>query len=72
MHYEDKLRHISRPLDGSAVDEDPTPAQNRLQRAVIAAERAAVIQLRDQGQIADDVLRTIERELDLEEQRVRH
>jgi hypothetical protein len=71
-HYEDKLRHISRPLDGSALDEDPTPAQNRLQRTVIAAERAAVIELRDQGQIADDVLRTIERELDLEEQRLRH
>jgi len=31
-----------------------------------------VIQLRDQGRIADDVLRTIERELDLEEQRVSH
>jgi monovalent cation/hydrogen antiporter len=72
MHYEDKLRHVTRPLDGSAVDEDPTPAQQRLQRAVIAAERAAVIQLRDHGQIADDILRTIERELDLEEQRLRH
>jgi len=71
-HYEDRLRQVTRPIDGSALDEDPTPAQDRLRRAVIAAERAAVIQLRDQGRIADDVLRTIERELDLEEQRVRH
>jgi monovalent cation/hydrogen antiporter len=72
MHYEDKLRRVTRPLDGSALEDDPTPAQQRLHRAVIAAERTAVIQLRDQGRIADDVLRTIERELDLEEQRLRH
>ncbi|HJZ46571.1 MAG TPA: Na+/H+ antiporter [Roseiflexaceae bacterium] len=72
MHYEEKLRHISGPLDGSGPEEDPTPAQNQLRRAIIAAERAAVIQLRDQGRIADDVLRTIERELDLEEQRLSH
>jgi CPA1 family monovalent cation:H+ antiporter len=72
MHYEEKLQRISRPIDGDALDEDPTPAQQRLQRAVIAAERAAVIELRDQGRIADDVLRTIERELDLEEQRLCH
>jgi Na+/H+ antiporter len=71
-HYEDKLRRVTRQNDGSALEDDPTPAQQRFHRAVIAAERAAVIQLRDQGRIADDVLRTIERELDLEEQRVGH
>jgi monovalent cation/hydrogen antiporter len=38
---------------------------------VLNAERAAVIHLRDQGRIDDDVLRTIERELDLEDQRLR-
>jgi monovalent cation/hydrogen antiporter len=71
-HYEDKLRWVTQQLDGSALDDDPTPAQQRLQRALIATERAAVIQLRDKGTIADDVLRAIERELDLEEQRMRH
>jgi Na+/H+ antiporter len=35
----------------------------------ILAERRAMIRLRDQGRISDDVLRTIERELDLEESR---
>jgi Na+/H+ antiporter len=35
----------------------------------IQAERRAMIRLRDQGRISDDVLRTIERELDLEESR---
>jgi monovalent cation/hydrogen antiporter len=44
----------------------------RLQTEVLYAERAAVIRLRDQGHIADEVLRTLERELDLEDQRLRH
>jgi CPA1 family monovalent cation:H+ antiporter len=72
MHYEEKLHQVTRQIDGSALDEDTTPAQIRLRREVIAAERAAVIQLRDHGRIADNVLRMIERELDLEEQRVSH
>jgi CPA1 family monovalent cation:H+ antiporter len=35
----------------------------------VQAERRAIIRLRDQGRISDDVLRTMERELDLEESR---
>jgi CPA1 family monovalent cation:H+ antiporter len=38
-----------------------------VRRAVLEAEREAVIALRDQGTISDDVMRKIERELDLEE-----
>jgi CPA1 family monovalent cation:H+ antiporter len=38
--------------------------------AVIAAQREAVIRLRDVGDIGDEVLRRIERELDLEELRL--
>ena len=38
--------------------------------AVLHAEREALIRLRDEGQIDDDVLRTLQRELDLEESRV--
>jgi monovalent cation/hydrogen antiporter len=41
-----------------------------IQRGVIAAERTAVIELRDNGQINDQTLRLIERELDLEELRM--
>jgi CPA1 family monovalent cation:H+ antiporter len=40
----------------------------QLQREVLQAERSAVIGLRNQGEINDEVLRRIERELDLEEQ----
>ncbi|MEO6815178.1 MAG: Na+/H+ antiporter [Edaphobacter sp.] len=35
----------------------------------VQAERRAIIRLRDEGRISDDVLRTMERELDLEERR---
>jgi CPA1 family monovalent cation:H+ antiporter len=38
--------------------------------AVLKVEREALIRLRDEGQIDDEVLRTLQRELDLEESRV--
>ena len=41
-----------------------------IQRGIIAAQRAAVIELRDRRDINDQTLRTIERELDLEELRM--
>jgi hypothetical protein len=37
---------------------------------VIEAERDAIIDLRDRDEISDDVLRRIERDLDLEELRM--
>jgi monovalent cation/hydrogen antiporter len=41
----------------------------RLAKGAIERERMTVIELRDKGAISDDVLRTMERELDLEESR---
>jgi Na+/H+ antiporter len=41
-----------------------------IRHAVIEAERSAIIDLRDNGEINDDVLREIERDLDLEELRM--
>jgi len=38
-----------------------------INRQVLKAEREAVLTLRDKGLIGDDILRTIQRELDLEE-----
>jgi Na+/H+ antiporter len=40
-----------------------------LAEGAVRAERRAMIRLRDEGRISDDVLRVIERELDLEESR---
>jgi CPA1 family monovalent cation:H+ antiporter len=42
----------------------------RIRRAVIDAERAAVLDLRERGEINDEVWRRVERDLDLEELRM--
>lgn len=39
----------------------------RLRREMLAAEREAFAQLRDEGQLDDEVMRRVHRELDLEE-----
>ena len=40
-----------------------------LAEGAVQAERRVIIRLRDEGRISDDVLRAMERELDLEESR---
>jgi monovalent cation/hydrogen antiporter len=70
--YEEKARHEALHLDGNLPPhEEEMASHRRLRREVLQAERAAVVRLRDQGKIDDEVLREMERELDLEEQRFR-
>jgi CPA1 family monovalent cation:H+ antiporter len=45
-------------------------AYQRLRREVLAAERGEIIRLRNQGYINDEVMRRIERDLDLEHERL--
>jgi NhaP-type Na+/H+ or K+/H+ antiporter len=52
--------------DGTAI-EPPTISFRRLRRSMIDAERQVFIDLRDRGQIDDEVLLRVQRELDLEE-----
>ena len=42
----------------------------RLRRELIEAERRAVVELRNTGEISDEVMRRVERDLDLEESRL--
>jgi CPA1 family monovalent cation:H+ antiporter len=49
---------------------DGWTAARRLRREVVSAQRSALIALRNQGRIDDEVLRRLERELDLEEQQL--
>jgi CPA1 family monovalent cation:H+ antiporter len=42
---------------------------DEIRRSVINAERLAVLELRDRGEITDDTMRSIERDLDLDELR---
>ena len=50
--------------------EDRSLSYQRAVQSVIAAQHRAVVDLRNRGEIADDVMRQIERELDLEEERL--
>jgi Na+/H+ antiporter len=75
----DRLESGLRDRTQHLATEDPEETAERrqerveheeIQRAVIAAQRTAVIELRDRGEINDETLRVIERELDLEELRM--
>jgi hypothetical protein len=48
----------------------PVTTHREIQRTVMDAEREALLRLRADGAIDDDVLRALERELDLEERRI--
>jgi Na+/H+ antiporter len=72
---ESSLRDRTRHLATGDPDETAERRQERLeheeiQRGIIAAQRVAVIELRDRRQINDQTLRAIERDLDLEEIRM--
>jgi hypothetical protein len=64
--YRHRARHLpgGEAADGN-LDQELLEHQ-AIRRSVIAAERNAVIELRDRGVINDVVLRSLERELDLE------
>jgi CPA1 family monovalent cation:H+ antiporter len=47
--------------------ETPSEAHRRLRREMLGAERQVYLTERDAGRIDDEVLRTVQRELDLEE-----
>jgi monovalent cation/hydrogen antiporter len=50
--------------------EDRSEAYQRIVREVLEAQRDAVVSLRNEGRISNDVMHRIERELDLEDQRL--
>jgi len=69
--YRHRAEHLE-PLDqapGSAAEQELVE-HRQIRRSVIDAQREAVLLMRDRGAIDDDVLRSIERELDLEELRM--
>jgi CPA1 family monovalent cation:H+ antiporter len=50
--------------------EDRSQAYQRLVRELLEAQRQAIVRLRNQGEISNDVMHRIERELDLEDTRL--
>jgi monovalent cation/hydrogen antiporter len=72
-HLEQKLDRLSRPADGGDDGDGERragawAAARHLRREVISAERSALMTLRNQGKLDDEVVRRLERDLDLEEQ----
>jgi CPA1 family monovalent cation:H+ antiporter len=56
--------------DGDGEIEQGSMAYQRLRRQVLEAERAEIIRQRNRGLITDDIMRRIERDLDLEDARL--
>jgi Na+/H+ antiporter len=77
--YAHRASHVDdqgRLIDRRGPSPDPSAAEQELiehraiRHAVIEAERDAIVDQRNRGDISDDVLRRIERDLDLEELRM--
>ena len=68
--YEHRSEHVAGHADESDEAIRELVEHREMRRSVIDAEREAVIGLRDAGTIGDDVLRRVERELDLEDLRM--
>ncbi len=72
--YEFRRRRFAARMDdgdGEGADIDGRSADyQRLLREILGAQRQSLVQLRREGKIGDDVLRRVERDLDLEETRL--
>jgi Na+/H+ antiporter len=69
--YNHRTEHLGETDDGNNAELDQELVEHKLIRQdVIQAERDAVVSLRDQGIINDQILRRVENDLDLEELRM--
>jgi CPA1 family monovalent cation:H+ antiporter len=74
-YYEFRHRRLTQragELDGDEEDnlDERSRGYQRLVREVLDAQRRRVVELRNEGAISDDVMHVLERELDLEDQRL--
>jgi CPA1 family monovalent cation:H+ antiporter len=69
--YAHRAQHIDPHREDADGTHDRELEEHReIRLAVISAEREAILDLRDRGVIGDEALRTVERDLDLEELRM--
>lgn len=70
--YRHRSEHVDRQRDGATPDEEDRELieHREIRRTVLDAEREALIRLRAEGTVHAEVLRNLERELDLEERRM--
>jgi Na+/H+ antiporter len=68
--HQHATEHLEHDHESGEVPKDQEAVEHAIiQRAVIDAQRVAVIDLRDRGLISDEAVRVVERSLDLEELR---
>jgi Na+/H+ antiporter len=73
VNYDDRVRYLVGRLMGEDTADGP-PAYDtlsQLHRELLAVERQALVLLRDQNVIGDEVMRKVELDLDLEEYRLK-
>jgi CPA1 family monovalent cation:H+ antiporter len=66
-----RRRRFAARMDGDSSIDERSERWQRFMHEVIAAEREALVAMRNAGEITDEVRRTVERDLDLEEARLR-
>jgi CPA1 family monovalent cation:H+ antiporter len=65
--FSHEIGHVPNAIEGPRDESEEELLEHlEIRNAVLAAEREAIIALRDSGVIGDEVLRRIERDLDLE------
>jgi CPA1 family monovalent cation:H+ antiporter len=72
-HYEDRIRRYEAGLQAGGITKEyaeSSAAWRNWRRELLAAERKAIVSMRNRGEISPDVMRGIQRELDLEESRI--
>jgi CPA1 family monovalent cation:H+ antiporter len=72
QHYQQRLASLNHDLELTEADVGPNLYKRYvdLSQEMLRVERGAAVQLRTEGRIDDELLRRIERELDLEETRL--
>jgi CPA1 family monovalent cation:H+ antiporter len=68
--YRWRRERFTSRADGDGVHEDQSLAYQRAVREVLEAQRQALVTLRNRGDISNEVMHLIERELDLEDSRL--
>jgi CPA1 family monovalent cation:H+ antiporter len=70
--YEDQMMHFRAHIDGSMADTDQMEHEHERQlvRETISAERAALNDMRHNGEISDEIFRRIQYDIDLAESRL--
>jgi hypothetical protein len=71
--YEENIQRYTAGLEAGGTTEEYAKSSGdwrEWRRALLAAEREALLSLRDEGKISPEVMRRIERDLDLQEARL--